>query len=274
MEKVEKGQILLIVVLVMVVTLTIGLSIVAKTITNIKNTTDEENSQRAFSAAEAGIEQSMNNNTASSGMFNNNATYTTTITSLSGVEFLLNNGADILKDESADIWLSTYPKYTDPWSGNLTIYWGSSSDVCDTSEDKNTMAALEILLISGTKDTPKITHYAWDPCSDRSSKTKDDSNHFDQIAASSGNVSGKQFGYSNIITVNSGLIARVIPLYSKTKVGLKAYDLSGNPSTLPSQGSLITSTGVADKAQRKIVSFKSYPKLPNEIFPFILYTPK
>jgi Tfp pilus assembly protein PilX len=53
----EKGQMLLIVVLIMVVALTVGLSIAARSLVNLKIATDDENSQRAFSAAEAGIER-------------------------------------------------------------------------------------------------------------------------------------------------------------------------------------------------------------------------
>ena len=56
MIKYQKGQILLLVVLVMTIALTIGLSLATRTITDIRTTTEEENSQRAFSAAEAGIE--------------------------------------------------------------------------------------------------------------------------------------------------------------------------------------------------------------------------
>src|SRR5690242_8662448 len=55
----EAGQALLIVVLVMVIALTVGLSLASRSITNLRNSTDEANSQAAFSAAEAGVEQAV-----------------------------------------------------------------------------------------------------------------------------------------------------------------------------------------------------------------------
>lgn len=52
----EKGQIVIILLLVMVASLAIGLSIVGRSITEISTSTNSENSSRAFSAAEAGME--------------------------------------------------------------------------------------------------------------------------------------------------------------------------------------------------------------------------
>ena len=46
----QKGQALLIIVLVMVVALTVGLSLVSRTITNIRNTREQASSQKALSA--------------------------------------------------------------------------------------------------------------------------------------------------------------------------------------------------------------------------------
>src|SRR5687768_2120852 len=108
----EKGQILLIVILVMVTVLTVGLSVATRTVTNLRTSAEEETSEQAFSAAEAGIEKSLATNVATTGVFSNNANYKTIVTQLSGTEFLLNNGNPILKDDAADVWLSTYPDYS------------------------------------------------------------------------------------------------------------------------------------------------------------------
>src|SRR5690349_3201017 len=104
MKNHERGQILLIVVLVMTVALTIGLSVATRTINNIRTSTDEENSQRAFSAAEAGIEQALQNSTASSGTFaNNTSSYQTSIATVAGLDVSLNNKVPILKDNIGDL---------------------------------------------------------------------------------------------------------------------------------------------------------------------------
>jgi len=59
MRKRQQGQVLLIILVVMAVGLTIGLSTVSRSITDIKISQQEEESARAFSVAEAGIEQAL-----------------------------------------------------------------------------------------------------------------------------------------------------------------------------------------------------------------------
>ena len=60
----DRGQIILILVLITVVGLTIGLSLVSRTITDIRISSQIEQSSRAFSAAEAGIETALKSNIA------------------------------------------------------------------------------------------------------------------------------------------------------------------------------------------------------------------
>src|SRR3990167_1871590 len=53
---VKPGQVLILVLLVVVVALAVGLSVASRNITNVRTSTQTEESQKAFSAAEAGIE--------------------------------------------------------------------------------------------------------------------------------------------------------------------------------------------------------------------------
>lgn len=53
---VKPGQVLILVLLVVVVSLAVGLSVASRNITNIRTSTQTEESQKAFSAAEGGIE--------------------------------------------------------------------------------------------------------------------------------------------------------------------------------------------------------------------------
>lgn len=55
----NRGQVALVVVLAMVVLLTIGLSVISRTVTDIRISKETEESTRAFSAAEAGIEEAL-----------------------------------------------------------------------------------------------------------------------------------------------------------------------------------------------------------------------
>ncbi len=261
----QKGQVLLIVILVLAVSLTVGLSVVTRTITNIRTSEEESNSQEAFSAAEAGIEKLLNTSANSTiGELPNNASFKASSKTIQGNSFLINNGNTIVKNDGVDVWLSTYPNYSEPrFSGNLTVYWGTPNESCDASPDRNKSAALEVVLISGTVASPITTHYALDPCSSRSAVNK-----FTFVNQNGGNLSGRTFAYSYSISITNGLIARIVPLYADTVLGV-----NGNGKSLPSQGELIESIGTSGQAQRKVTAYRGYPKLPVEFFPFVLFSP-
>src|ERR1039457_1993808 len=103
MQEYQKGQILLIVVLIMVTSLTIGLAVAARSITNVRTSQDSANSEKAFSAAEAGVEQTLTSNLATSGTFTNNSAYKTSLITVAGTTFPLNNGAPVLQDSPVDL---------------------------------------------------------------------------------------------------------------------------------------------------------------------------
>jgi hypothetical protein len=265
-RKLEQGQALLIVVMVMVVALTVGLSVAIRTTTSVRISSEDESSERAFSAAEAGIEQAFLTNTSVPlTSLENNTTYQTSVVNLTGGEFLVNNGTSILKDEPVDIWLSNYPDYSSPWSGSLIINWGAASDTCSPSEANNTQAALEIVVLTGTLANPRSATYALDPCPARAA-----TNNFELVSTAGSIVNGRAFSHQRTINVVSGLIARITPLYATTDIGVQK---GGADPAFPSQGIVVTSTGVSDSTQRKIVSFRAHPKLPAELFPYIFFSP-
>ena len=287
----ERGQALLIVVLVMVVVLTIGLSVATRNILNLRTATEEENTKRAFSAAEAGIEQALKSTQTGENVIlnrdlgNKSTIKEVNIESLSGANIMLHNGNPILKDDAIDIWLSDYgagaePSYANPWpnaadgDGLITLYWGNTTDTCDLA------AALSIVVltdssIGGSLD-PQITHYAVDPCSSRRS-----SNNFTDdlgnATFASGTVSQRQFAYTTQIEIPSqrGIILRVVPLYTSAPLAVSARRKSNNtPLALRDQGTKIESTGESGTTQRKIVAVNGYPKIPVEFFPYIIFSPE
>ena len=259
----QKGQALLIVVLVMVVALTVALSVALKSITNVQTSVDNENSQRAFSAAEAGIEKALKSGATpilEQNLGNGASIKQVTISDIPDKNVLLNNGSAVAKDDGADVWLVGHNtdgtiNYTTPWTGNLTIYWGVSSSPCND-------AAVEIILLSGSSaDTAVSKRFAVDPCGTRGNNFNPPSSS--NVATS---VNSKGFPYKTDISVTSGILVRVIPIYYSTPLGaIGSIDF-------PSQGKRIESTGVAGNAQRKISFFQGYPKLPAEFFQYILFS--
>lgn len=255
----QKGQALLIVILIMVVSLTVGLSVASRSIVNLRTSTEEENSQRAFSAAEAGIEKALSTGTGitvAQDLGNNAFIEEVDIGEVSGTEFVLNGGNMVEKDNGIDLGLSQdYPGYESSQNiSNLIIYWGSQGDTCSNS------AAIEVIVLSGTSRSPQSTRYVYDSCPR--------GNNFISPNTGSYTISGKTFKYqAQIGNINNGLIARVVPLYANTPIGIR----SG--TSLPPQGRVIQSTGASGGTERKITYFAGYPQLPVEFFQYILFSP-
>lgn len=266
MIKNQNGQALLIIVLIMVIALTVGLSVVSRSITNLRTSTEQANSQKALSAAEAGIEQALKNSANVGGSFTGNTSYNTTITSVSGKDIAVNGGQLVAKDDGVYVWLTSYSSnfqnlFSPPyWNGTLTIYWGSSNDVCSPDLNKNTTSALEVAVITGTRTAPVMTRYAFDPCSR--------SNNFSIVSASSNPILGRTYNYKASVNITNGILARIIPLYASTFVAV-----SGGVKALPVQGAVASSTGTSDTVQRKVDVFQGFPELPSELFPYSLFSP-
>lgn len=258
----QKGQTLLIIVLIMVVALTVGLSVASRTITNLRNTREQASSQKALSAAEAGIEQAIKSGASVGGSFSENTTYTTTVGQVLGTSpFLLNGGGKISKNDATYIWVTPYSTnpanlWQNPWSGNIIVYWGDSSGDCSN-------AAVEVAVISGSVASPVMTRFAYDPCSARRG-----TNNFSNTTASNTTIQGIRFYYQRSISISNALLVRVNPLYAESVIG------ASGSNALPQQGITVTSTGTSDdKTQRKITVFQGYPEVPAEFFPYILFQP-
>lgn len=266
---------LLIVILVMVVSLTIGLSIAQRTITNIKISKESEESQRAFQAAEAGlevirkvVEKKREGKTISQEKtdLSNNSSFTTEseaqIVPVAGVsQGVLNNDQDIDQDKGIDVWLMDYDKFTSStvtagdFDGNIEFrWWTGQTGTCGSGKDS--VPALEVMLLSGTKANPTVTKYFfdWSGCS-RSN-----------AATSVASIPGPYKLTTGTIAILDGIVAKVIPIYNSSKIFVRA---SGTPP-LAVQGYKLTSTGSSGETVRKIELFESNPNIPTEMFYAIL----
>ncbi len=275
----QNGQALLIVVLIMVVSLTVGLSVASRSITNLRISTEEQSSQAAFSAAEAGIERVLKSTTECSQ--SNPCTYSLTDdsrsqyvavgTSISGREFLLNGGNPIAKDDGTDIWLSDYPNYTNPKRpSSFSIYWGLPGESCPNT------AAIEIIALGGSRANPITKRFGYDSCSSRSILA---SNNFSMPSGATRTIAGKKLQYktpNNFLDFpvdTDILLIRVVPLYKSTPIGVYTCDdLGNNCIDLPVQGKQVESTGTSGSTARKVAFFQGHPKLPSEFFQYIIFS--
>ncbi len=290
----QRGQVLLIVVLVIIVISTIGLSIATRSITSLRTSTEEAESQKALAAAEAGIERTVQGSvpielslqTVLGSKGDPNSSYSTKVDQVNSSKFLINGGNLIPKDEGADVWFikhnsdnsldysassycpsppacSTSPQF-------LNLFWGSSSDGCGD-------ASVQAIVVARDQVSPyeiKSYRYTYDACSIRRSE-----NHFGSVTSEDNVIDGVSFKYrtplndlaGNITPVNSKNIIsmRVVPIYKDAAIGVYACNNgNGNCTSLPSQGYKITSTGTSGQASRKLTVFKGYPQT---YLPYVSY---
>lgn len=255
----QSGQILLIVVLSIVVALTIGLSIASRTISNLRISKQNEESQRAFQAAEAGLERATRQLytegiTEIPGELGNNAQFNVSIETQSSNQMVLNGGDLVQRAIGLDIWMSDHPDYANPFTGNVTLGFGQPGNECSATGD-NYPPALEVLFIEGSLNDPSFRREVYDPCG-----------RIPGAASTNGqqNIAGTQFRYHVNLNVSTGRLLKVIPIYNSTKLGASAT------SNLPPQGSLITSEGKSGDTVRKLTYFQSFPQIPNELFPYAI----
>ena len=267
-RQLQAGQILLIVILVVIIASTIGLSLASRSITSIRTSTEEAESQKALAAAEAGIERAIQSSVPIAVVGNNpsnNSSYNTSVGAVDGSSFLINGGNIIPKDEGADVWFVSHnDDGTLDYDPNLSLdflnlYWGLSSEECNT---RTVPAAIQAIVVARKSETEiKTYRYAYDSCSR--------GNNFTLPSTGSFNIGGTTFenrtlqGSDNDLakTVTGIVFMRVIPIYKDAVIGVSACDHEGqNCTSLPSQGYKISSSGISGQANRKITVFKGYPQ--------------
>jgi hypothetical protein len=163
----------------------------------------------------------------------------------------MNGGNSVPKDEGADLWFTVYSsdpipadRYQNPWTGTINVYWGTdSSNPCNNP-------AMEIIIVTGTASNPVSKRYTYDSCPLRRSE-----NNFGTPSGGETIENTALLYGSGPISVVDGLIARVVPLYGSTTVGV-----DGGATALPLQGSVISSTGTSGQTSSKIRVFKGYPQ--------------
>lgn len=281
----EKGQILLIVILVIIVASTIGLSLASRSITSLRSSTEEAESQKALAAAEAGIERTIQGSIpialSEESNFNPDGTvnskYSTTVDQVNSSSFLINGGNVIPKDEGADVWFVKHKDNGDldylsavDFKNFLHLYWGSSSDGCSEAAIQAVVVTRNPSLPDTSPDKIKSYRYVYDGCLGR--RTGTEGNKFTGADSVSFLINGVTFNnrtkandLASGINGNSEkiILMRVIPIYKDAVIGINACNPSDNNNgctALPSQGYVISSTGTSGQASKKITVFKGYPQ--------------
>lgn len=276
----QKGQVILILILVMTVALAIGLSVIQRSLSDVSTATKLEQSSRAFSAAEAGIEKSIQTGTsiASPIPLDNNASIQEVQASPIPTVGQALEYPPLAKEELAHVWLadptsSTFPScdagkncYS---SSGIDIYWGLSG----ITDDKPAIA-IAVVYFNGTAYQSKKFYLD----SDSTRTIGDNGNGFISASCAGGYTTDTNFGSGrsflckstlDLTSLSTLILLRARILYSNTSqpFAVQPLNASGNKCTvatcsLPVQAKMFTATGISGQTQRKIQVFRLYKVVP------------
>ena len=101
----QKGQIVLITLLVLTVAITLVLAFIGRTTTNTAITTQLEDSARAFNAAEAGIESALKSGINSAEVLSGGAQFSVTVTNIGGAAGIYEFSKQTTTSNTETLWL-------------------------------------------------------------------------------------------------------------------------------------------------------------------------
>jgi hypothetical protein len=276
----NSGQALLIIILVLAIALTVGLSVVSRTVTDIRISRQEEESARAFSWAEAGIEEALKLDLGSGQSRSQTVgevSYTVSAVGQGGGQWFLFSGSKFDQGETQTVWLAEHNDkgVPDPASGmysdnKIDFYWGNDG------EDSNT--AIEATIFYKEAGVFKSTKGAFDPVAGRCGAT---GNGFECAETGQYNVGpeGGQLTFRyrrlNFPIPSSGGITlyalRLKPIYNNTAQIMGVASPGGK--NFPSQGKCyISSAQVTTSGVSRRVQQCQFYKTPLTIFDYALFS--
>lgn len=282
--KFQRGQALVIILLILAFVLVVVLSLVARSVTDITISTKEKESSRAFSAAEAGLEQALLAGTGSSGTLPDGGSYSVTLEGI-GVgltEFVW--PAKVGAGETIPIWLVdhdiagqlTCASGTTCYTGSyLKVCWGQEGISSSDSQTPALEVAILYLNTPGDIKTVRVARAVFDPNIARRSANQFASPDGSCTLGGQNLAFGKTINFTDlgipaaVYNTRNGLqAARIKTLYNTGALHSVAV---GGQNNFPPQGAKLVSTGTAESSTRKIEAIKSYPDLP-PIFDFVIFS--
>jgi len=267
----QNGQAVLIVLLIMTVILTIGLSVVSRSVTDIKISQQTQEAARAFWVAQAGLEKAIKANAGISSDSLNDIDYTVSKATLGGGnEFVFPE--KVKANETVTLWFVGHDESTGlidtgvSFKDKITLYWGNESEAGVPSEST---PALEATLVYN-KGGFKNMHYTYDPFANRSVKT----NFTPAVTTGSPfTVSGQNFKYSSDVIdlkdYGTPYFLRLRLLFNPSPqvLGVLAS------SSLPNQGNCFESSATVSESGivRKLKQCQFWLVSPN-IFDYVLFS--
>lgn len=298
----EKGQLIIMLVLVMTIGLAIGLSIIQKSLTDVSTATKVEQSSRAYSAAEAGIEKALTgesgdaNNLIFTGGNDSKASITDT-----GLQPSPQSGSNpqspieyqsLSKEDLAQVWLASYFLSENPpplyYKGivstplTLDIFWGTPN----TTD----LAALELSIVYYDNSVSPAVYkndkvYLDNPNALVGGVARTTSNKFISTGVTCNNTStpqpsGSFATYQCKANITLPSTANKIPILIRARLlyntnsqplAVQAVGTCGRDCSLPPQSRSLVSTGTSGDTQRKVRFFQMNKVVP-QYFDFAIFS--
>jgi hypothetical protein len=276
----ESGQAIVLVLLSLSVVLTIVLFVMSRSITDISTSTNQADSVRAFSAAEAGVENALvAGSNVASGVDGDKASYNAIVIDIASGSKFFDYPIPLISGDTMTIWFVNHDSATGSFICNVgsPCFTGNAFRVCwgnpGTPSDQDQTPAVEVSVYyettPGDISTVQIARITFDPNDIRQS-----SNSFD--AEGTGSCQNYAFTKTinfatnftpaiNVYSSDYGLIFAKVRMFYNTEIshniGVRV-DVGDNSSRLPSQGKVISSTGKAGQSNRKVNVFQGWPEFP------------
>lgn len=280
----QRGEIILIILLVMAVGLTVGLSVAGRSVTDVKLSNQVEESSRAFSAAESGIEEVLRQGiVAATGHYTNqvaNAKYDVNVSQLGGSASQFAFPNNISMGDSQTIWLVPYtatgPDVTTPGYTAQTIY------VCWKNANPSPKAAIEIAVFykAAADGTYKISRAAYDPDNNRVTSQNNGFNNGDVSPGTACTDGSANYDYQVHLTfkdmsapfpdpATDTLVAlRLRPVYADAKIAV----VPQSGVNIPAQGKDIVSVGQTNSGVTRKWNVVQTFAAPQDIFDYAVWS--
>src|ERR1035437_2551321 len=156
----KRGQAIVMLILIMTVALAIGLSVVQKSLVDVSTSSKVEQSSRAFSAAEAGVDKALQENAGNNNYPLGNNSFSNSKRALLpaippfGKQDALELSG-LSKQDIGQVWLADFTSNANPptaqynstnLSQGLDLYWGDANAKLNTDGTKD-YAALDLTLV-------------------------------------------------------------------------------------------------------------------------------
>lgn len=269
----QRGQMLLITILVLTVATTIALSLIGRATTDLSMSNQLEESTRAFDAAEAGIESALKSGVSAANVaVGTGVSYTVNVNTIGGASGVYQLTHKTTQGATETLWLVNHN--ADGSLNESPVYTTTTLPVCWSQPDAGGIKAALIIsvLYKSADGSYKVARVAADP--DAVAR----SNNFDATVTTGGCSLGYFETVLNFTPAALGitltgaspdtlLALRIRPEYADTTLAV-----DGGVTGIPKQGSVIESTGTTGTGvSRKVLVYQQY-RAASSIFDSVIYS--